>query len=77
MTFLADLKCGTVVLDETAQTRSPRSIAGVWLTTLHDGTMFGLAGQVVVAVLGLVPLTLAWSGIRMWLRRRKALACPR
>lgn len=70
MTFQADLKCGTVVLEETDQTRSPRTTVGVWLTTLHDGTMFGTAGEIAVTLLGLIPIILAWSGIRMWLRRK-------
>jgi uncharacterized iron-regulated membrane protein len=66
---LADLQCGTVILHETAGSRSPRDTAKVWLTGIHDGTPFGMSGEIVVTLLGLVPLVLAWTGIRMWLRR--------
>jgi uncharacterized iron-regulated membrane protein len=71
---LADLRCGTVQSHETAATRPPRHTAEVWLVGLHDGSIFGLSGEIVVALLGLTPLVLAWTGIRMWLRGRQRRA---
>jgi uncharacterized iron-regulated membrane protein len=65
---LADLRCGRIALHETAATRPARHTAEVWLMGLHDGSIFGLPGEIVVALLGLAPLVLAWTGIRMWLR---------
>lgn len=42
---LADLRCGTVTLHETRETRPPRQTAEVWLTGLHDGSIFGVPGE--------------------------------
>lgn len=68
---LADLQCGSVTLHETDVTRSPRNTAQVWLTYLHDGSIFGLPGEIIVSLLGLAPVILAWTGVRMWLRGRR------
>ncbi len=77
LTFQADLKCGTVILEVTDQTRVPRDTVGAWLTTLHDGTMFGRSGEIIVTLLDVMPFILAWSGIRMCLRRRRVLMLSR
>ncbi len=42
-----------------------------WQFPLHSGQGFGLAGRVLVCVLGLIPLLLAITGIWLWLRRRR------
>lgn len=69
---LADLACGTVAVKNAPAQRSPRLATELWLISLHDGTAFGTTGQIVVSMAGLIPLLLAWSGFRMWLRRRGA-----
>lgn len=69
---VADLQCGTVMLTESAETHSPQQAAELWLAGLHDGSAFGRAGEIAVAVLGLVPVLLAWTGVQMWLRGRRA-----
>lgn len=68
---LANLRCGNVVLHETAATRPPRHTAEVWLSHLHDGKIFGVPGEIIVTLLGLAPIVLAYTGIRMWLRGRR------
>ncbi|MCP1727665.1 putative iron-regulated membrane protein [Natronospira proteinivora] len=40
------------------------------LRGIHGGSAFGAWGQAVVALLGLVPLLLYVTGLRLWLRRR-------
>lgn len=42
-----------------------------WLRPLHGGSVLGLPGKVLVAGLGLVPLVMYVTGIRIWLRRRR------
>jgi uncharacterized iron-regulated membrane protein len=68
----ADLTCGTVALESTAASRSRRHAADLWIASLHDGAAFGLAGEVAVSLAGLIPFVLAWSGVRMWWRGRRA-----
>lgn len=67
----ADLDCGQVALAQTPESRSSRETAKTWLIYLHDGSIFGVFGEIVVALFGLAPFVLAWAGIRMWLRRRR------
>lgn len=68
---VADLACGTISVHETAKTRSARHTAEFWLSGLHDGTVFGLPGEIAVTLPGVVPLVLLWTGIRMWQRGRQ------
>ena len=67
---LADLTCGSVVIEESPDTRAPKDVVTSWLSSLHDGTVFGWTGRILITIAGLTPLILAWSGIRVWLRRR-------
>lgn len=75
---LADLDCGTVALVQAPGTRSPRDTAELVLTGLHDGSLFGEAGEIVVALLGLVPPLLAVTGVVLWwkMRARRRAAAP-
>jgi uncharacterized iron-regulated membrane protein len=68
----ADLACGTVELHQTPATRSARDTAKVVLAGLHDGSLFGRPGEIVVAGLGLVPVLLAVTGVILWSRKRGA-----
>lgn len=72
--ILADLHCGEVAVSETPDSRSPRAKAELWLLGIHEGSAFGTAGEIFMAVVGLVPLLLLWSGVRIWLRRRRPRA---
>jgi uncharacterized iron-regulated membrane protein len=67
---LADLQCGIVKLDSSPANRALTQSIELWLISLHDGTALGWPGQILIALVGLAPLVLFWSGMRMWLRRR-------
>jgi uncharacterized iron-regulated membrane protein len=43
-----------------------------WLYPLHTGEAFGVAGQIVILILGVMPLILYWTGFTRWLQKRKA-----
>ena len=66
----ADLSCGSVELLHSPASHGARTGVQSWLTSLHDGTAFGMPGRTLVTLSGIAPLVLFWSGIRMWLRRR-------
>jgi uncharacterized iron-regulated membrane protein len=46
------------------------STVNAWLHPLHDGSAGGLAGRLLVAVAGLMPLLLFVTGLRRWRVRR-------
>jgi uncharacterized iron-regulated membrane protein len=71
---LADLACGTLVVEATPETRPSPEAAALWLFGLHDGTAFGDAGPVLVSLAGIAPLILMISGFRLWLRTRRVTA---
>lgn len=66
-----DLGCGKVWIGETLA-GSPRHATEVWVSGLHDGTVFGLAGEIVVALLGLVVPVLWVTGLLQWLKKRSS-----
>ena len=68
----ADLSCGIVAPYQTRATRSPRDTVKRWLEGLHDGSIFGTPGEVLVALLGLIPAVLYVTGFIVWRRKRKA-----
>lgn len=70
----ADLDCGGVAIAESAATQTPQQKAELWMSSLHDGTAFGRAGEIVVTLFGIVPVVLAWTGVQMWLRGRRTAA---
>ena len=56
--------------------RSPRTrTAGEgfmhWLFPLHSGTAFGMAGQIAMCATGIVPMLLVFTGLWVWLRKRR------
>jgi uncharacterized iron-regulated membrane protein len=53
-------------------TRTAGEILVEWLYPLHSGEAFGEAGQVIILILGLVPLILYVTGTIRWLQKRKA-----
>lgn len=73
---LADLQCGGVWVESTPATRSARESSELWLMTLHDGRALGEFGRILITVIGIVPLVMLWSGMRMWLHRRGWLKRP-
>lgn len=43
-----------------------------WLHPLHNGEAFGMAGRIVVAISGLIPLLLFVTGVMRWQQKRRA-----
>lgn len=43
-----------------------------WLHPLHNGEAFGMAGRIVVAISGLIPLLLFVTGVMRWRQKRRA-----
>lgn len=43
-----------------------------WLHPLHSGEAFGMAGRIVVAISGLLPLLLFVTGVMRWRQKRRA-----
>lgn len=67
-----DLACGKVALVSSPEQRAPRDTTEMWLHGLHDGTVFGLPGQILISVIGLLPVLLLWTGtVRWWKSRRR------
>ena len=67
---VADLQCGTVTLEATAESRPAAEALAMWMMDVHDGTAFGSLGPALVGLFGLAPLVLMWTGVRMWARGR-------
>lgn len=53
------------------------TIVNNWVHSLHDGSAAGLAGRIVAALAGLVPLILFMSGLMRWRARRRSARCRR
>lgn len=70
---MADLECGSARIELTPTDRTARDTLQMWIIGLHNGTAFGSAGQLLIALAGIAPLVLFWSGMRMWLRRGRWL----
>jgi uncharacterized iron-regulated membrane protein len=49
-----------------------RSIVGYNRYSFHNGAAFGLPGRIVMFIAGLLPLFFYFTGIRQWLRTRRA-----
>lgn len=67
---MADLDCGSITIRSTPESRRAIDSIGMWLMSIHDGTALGVPGQLLVALLGLAPPLLLWSGVRVWMRKR-------
>jgi len=52
------------------------TIVNNWLHPLHDGSAGGLAGRILIALTGLVPLVLFLTGWLRWRNRRQGRAVP-
>jgi uncharacterized iron-regulated membrane protein len=58
------------VIDPRKQSAADRVLSII--VPLHGGEALGLTGRVLVCLAGFVPLLLFYTGIRQWLRRRRA-----
>jgi uncharacterized iron-regulated membrane protein len=62
---------GEVLAVQDNRTASSGSVVNAWVHPLHEGTAGGLAGRILVALSGLVPLVLFVTGWLRWRARRK------
>lgn len=67
-----DQYSGKIIHQRTADGRTVGDIFVEWLYPLHSGEAFGMAGQLMVFGLGLIPLVLYVTGVIRWLHKRRA-----
>ena len=62
---------GEMMIERSPRTRTAGEGFMHWLFPLHSGTAFGIAGQIAMSATGIVPLLLVFSGLWVWLRKRR------
>lgn len=62
---------GEMMVERSPRTRTAGEGFMHWLFPLHSGTAFGLAGQVAMSATGVVPMLLVFTGLWVWLRKRR------
>ncbi len=62
---------GEMMVERSPRTRTAGEGFMHWLFPLHSGTAFGTVGQVAMSATGLVPLLLVFTGLWVWLRKRR------
>ncbi len=62
---------GEMMIERSPRTRTLGEGFMHWLFPLHSGTAFGTAGQVAMSATGIVPLLLVFTGLWVWLRKRR------
>jgi len=63
---------GNIIHEQHADTRSAGDVFDEWLYPLHTGEAFGLTGQIIILILGFLPLVLYVTGFIRWLQKRNA-----
>jgi len=63
---------GELLVERSRRTRSAGEILMHWLFPLHTGTAFGAWGRAAMCLTGVAPLLLVFTGLWVWLRRRRA-----
>lgn len=63
---------GNILYQTDASKQTSGDIFEEWQLALHSGEAFGITGQIVVLITGLMPLVLYVTGIIRWLQKRKA-----
>ncbi|RTL18233.1 MAG: hypothetical protein EKK52_14935 [Burkholderiales bacterium] len=66
-----DRQSGALLVDRRFERNLPGDTVFDWLLPLHNGQVLGLAGRVLIAAAGLLPLLLAVTGTVIWLRKRR------
>jgi uncharacterized iron-regulated membrane protein len=64
---------GHIVHVRERSTRTVGEIVVEWLYPLHNGEAFGFTGQVLVLILGLIPLILYVTGVIRWLQKNRVV----
>ena len=62
---------GEMMIERSPRTRTAGEGFMHWLFPLHSGTAFGTIGQVAMSTTGIVPLLLVFTGLWVWLRKRR------
>ncbi len=62
---------GEVMIERSPRTRTTGEGFMHWLFPLHSGTAFGTIGQVAMSATGVVPMLLVFTGLWVWLRKRR------
>ena len=62
---------GEMMIERSPRTRTAGEGFMHWLFPLHSGTAFGIAGQIAMAATGVVPMLLVFTGLWVWVRKRR------
>lgn len=62
---------GEILVERSDRTRTRGETFMHWLFPLHSGTAFGTGGKVAMALTGVLPLMLVFTGLWVWLRKRR------
>jgi uncharacterized iron-regulated membrane protein len=65
---------GELLVERSARTRTAGEAFMHWLFPLHTGTAFGFWGRLAMCITGIAPLLLVFTGLWVWLRKRRAEA---
>lgn len=72
-----DRHSGRVLAIRDARRGGAGNAVALWIRTIHDGTVGGLATRILALLVGLAPTFLFVTGVLHWRRRRAALISPR
>ena len=62
---------GEMMIERSPRTRTAGEGFMHWLFPLHSGTAFGTVGQIAMCATGIVPMLLVFTGLWVWLRKRR------
>ena len=62
---------GEMMIERSPRTRTAGEGFMHWLFPLHSGTAFGMPGQIAMSMTGIVPMLLVFTGLWVWLRKRR------
>jgi uncharacterized iron-regulated membrane protein len=60
-----------ILVERSDRTRNRGETLMHWLFPLHSGTAFGTAGMVAMCATGVLPLLMVFTGLWVWLRKRR------
>ena len=65
---------GELLLERSPRARTNGEGVMHWLFPLHTGTAFGTLGKIAMCIAGAAPFVLVFTGLWVWLRKRRAAA---
>ncbi len=66
-----DAYSGNVIYQTDPTKRTSSDIFEEWQLALHSGEAFGVTGQIIVLIVGLIPLVLYVTGLIRWVQKRR------